>query len=283
MYEAYLQSASAKIKLILEKSVFDSIVQDEFFYSYIPSVKIIDHCENFDATIFIENRLKNNIEINYPNITYQYNTLNTKDLISLIEYVFERARQDRGIVCIHGAGAIVNNKAVICWGPATGMGKTSLAVELSKLDNMFYSDEKILIDLKNKKVVGRINKQYVSNDYWKNKLGNTSYFEPKNLAPDKEYDISLFVYPLICDQKEYLIDRWNSNKFAWHLYEETSRKIRGTSRVLFDNTFPVMPLDSFALSITRLNLVKNFTKNMNAVYYKGNLNYISNAIKNMSF
>lgn len=280
MNEVFLKSASAIVKLNVDIEIFKQIMEDEFFYAYIPSVKVIDYYEKYDATIYIQKNNVNSIEVNYPDTYYKYNSLNTKDIITLIEFIFERARQEKGIFCIHGASSIVNDKAVICWGPATGMGKTTLALALSNVDNHFYSDEKILIDMPKKKVVGRIKKIYISNDFWKEKFGNVRFYENDTSAFDKEYDISMFVYPLICDNKRIVLEKWNSNKFAWHLYEETSRKIRGTSRVFFNYSYPLASLDTFALSVTRLNMVKEFTDSTPSLYYKGNVDNIVEFVKN---
>lgn len=280
MNEVYLKSASAIIKLNVDIDTFKQIIEDEFFNAYIPSVKVIDYCEKYDAIIYVQNDNTNSIEVNYPNIYYRYTSLNTKDIITLIEFVFERARQEKGIFCIHGASSIVNDKAVICWGPATGMGKTTLALALSNIENQFYSDEKVLIDIPNKKVVGRIKKIYISNDHWKEKFGNVNFYENDTSAFDKEYDISMFVYPLICDNKQVILEKWNPNKFAWHLYEETSRKIRGTSRIFFNYTYPASSLDTFVLSVTRLNMVKEFTDSVLSIYYKGNIDSIVDFVKN---
>lgn len=148
-------------------------------------------------------------------------------------------------------------------------GKTTLALELAENNGLFYSDEKILIDLKNKKAVGRIKNQYLSNEYWKEKYGNKEYYEHTNLAKDIDYKISLLVQPIICEQSSYTLDIWDASKFLWHLYEESSRKIRGTSRIFFDNTYPAISLDTKTLALDRLNLLKEFVKNVPAVYFKG--------------
>lgn len=277
MDERYIKSATAIIKIRAEENILWAIVNDSFFASYIPSVKILDEedkIENINATITIEKIKENKLEINYPNIYYGCKQINTKDIISLIEYIMERARQEEGIICIHGAGAIRNNQLIACWGPATGMGKTSLALALMENGNLFYSDEKILIDLKNKKAVGRIKNQYVSNQYWKEKYGKEEYHEPINLACDIPYEIGLFIQPIICKQKDDRLDKWDENKFAWHLYEEASRKIRGTSRVFFENTYPAMTLDTEQIALQRLNLIKEFAKTVPAIYYKGKIDKI---------
>lgn len=280
MNEVFLKSASAIIKLDIEADTFKKIIEDEFFYAYIPSVRVIDRQEKYDATIYVNKSMVNSIEVNYPNVYYNYDSLNFKDIITLIEFVFERARQEKGVFCIHGAAVIVDDKAIISWGPATGMGKTTLALTLSIGENQFYSDEKVLIDFLNQKVVGRIKKIYLSNDYWKGKFGNNQFYENDISALDKEYDISMFIYPLICEEKNIVLDKWTPNKFAWHLYEETSRKIRGTSRVFFNYSYPVSSLDTFALSVTRLNMVKDFSNSVSSFYYKGNIESIVDHIKN---
>ena len=269
MNELFIKSAKAIIKLESNKEILDKIKDDEFFYSYIPSIEIIDTAKE-DRVIRIKQGKENKVTINSSVVTYTCKEVNTKDIIAFIEYVLERIRQEKGIICIHGAGAVINDKVVVTWGTTTGMGKTTLALELSK-GNQFYSDEKILIDLKKMKAVGRIKNQYLSNDYWKNKYGNNSFYVHDNLSEDKEYDIALFVQPIICDQKEYTLDKWDSKKFLWHLYEESSRKIRGTSRLLFDNSYPIMSFDNEEIAIKRLELLKKFTSIIPAVYYKGNL------------
>ena len=268
--EIYVKSASAIVKICSDEKTLSDITNDDFFSSYIPSALILNNSEKFDAVITIKKSSKNQIKLTYPNIELEYIDFNPKDAISLTEYILERARQEKGIICVHGASAIVDGKAIVCWGPATGMGKTSLALKLSE-DGMFYSDEKVLVDLINKKTVGRIKNQYVSNDYWRKKLGNSKYFVHENTAEDLEYEINLFSYGLICNQEEYIFDIWSSDKFLWHLYEESCRKIRGTSRMFFGNTYPVMSLDTEELAVNRMKLVKEFTKNVKAIYYKGNI------------
>lgn len=148
-------------------------------------------------------------------------------------------------------------------------GKTTLALALSKNSNLFYSDEKILIDLNNKKAIGRIKYQYISNQYWKEKYGNSPYYKHSNLSEDIAYEIGVFVYPIICEQNSYILDFWEQKKFLWHLYEESSRKIRGTSRIFFNNTYPAPSLDTENIALKRLNLLKSFVNDIPSIYFKG--------------
>lgn len=272
-------SAGAFIKLSISKEYYEQMIDDEFFYAYIPAVTICkeEHIE-YDAEIKIMKSSKNQIILKYPLIVLKSIKMNVKDIITLLEFVFERARQEKGIICIHGAAAIVNDKAVVCWGPATGMGKTSLALEISKGHN-FYSDEKVLIDLNLGCTAGGISRQYLSTNYWKEKFGDKNYLIHPNIISTKtNYPISLFVYGILCDQEKPFYEKWKSSKFFWHLYEESSRKIRGTSRMFFNFSYPIQSLDTHELSTKRLDLIKKFTDKYPTIYYKGDINTISSGI-----
>lgn len=128
MQEIYIKSSKAVVKVIAKETIISAIINDSFFYSYIPSVQVLNNVpKNIDAVIKVEDTTENILNINYPDIYYGYKKLNIKDIISLIEFIFERARQEKGIICIHGAGAIVNHKLIACWGTATGMRKNNFS------------------------------------------------------------------------------------------------------------------------------------------------------------
>lgn len=280
MKKIYFKSYTAIIKLIINEEEYNKIIGDDFLYSYIPSL-VISSKENSDAVIEISKGDNNQISFNYPKIIYQYTKFNSKDVISLIEYVFERAREEKGIICIHGAGAVYKNKLIVSWGGTTGMGKTTLALEIAK-NGSFYSDEKILIDLNNFCCVGRINRQYISNDYWRKKYKTKDKYLIFN-EDNNKYDIALFIQPIICCMDNYVLDIWDKDKFFWHLYEESCRKIRGTSRMFFEGTYPAISLDTFSLSLKRLELIKKFTSTIKGVYYKGNTDKIINQLDNLIY
>lgn len=274
MINAYFKSSRAIIKIIVNKEDYNRLIKDEFLYSYIPSLSIGTYKKS-DAIVELKKDKTNYIEFNYPYIVYHYTNFNSKDIISLIEYIFERARQEKNIICIHGAASIYDNKLVVAWGGTTGMGKTTFALELSKYGE-FYSDEKVLLDLDKVMGVGSIKNQYISNDYWK-KLYNTNspYIKLANTKKEK-YKINLLIHPIICNSNDYVLDKWDNDKFLWHLYEESSRKIRGTSRLFFDKNYPARSLDSFELASKRLELIKKFVHKVPCIYFKGN---IENALK----
>ena len=279
MNSIYIKSFESIVRVISTNTIINEIINNEFLYSYIPSVEVLEESNNYDAEIRINNSNNNNLILDYPNIVYEFKTLNIKDLVALIEYVLERSRQEKGIVCIHGAAFVKDNFLYISFGMTTGIGKSTLAIELSKdKDNKFYSDEKILIDLKNGISVGRLSKQYISNDKWSKLYKDKEYIDISNIPEKINYKVKMFIEPVICDQKEYIFNKWSKDKFLWHIYEESSRKIRGTSRIFFDNTLPAPSLDTKELSIKRLELLKEFILNVDAYYYKGNIDNIKSEL-----
>jgi len=74
------------------------------------------------------------------------------------------------------------------------------------------------------------------------------------------------------------MERWSSEKFEWHLYEELTRKIRATSRRLFKNSLPVPSLDTSIISQKRSSRVKEFVKFISCYYMSGTEEQISKGI-----
>ena len=275
MNNIFIKSAVSIVKVEASDKIINEIISNEFLYSYIPSVEVINNSKDYDAKITINESNKNNLSLDYPNIIYDFKKLNIKDVIALIEYVLERGRQEKGVICIHGAGFIMNDLLYITFGMTTGIGKSSLALLLSNYgSNKFYSDEKILIDLKRCISVGRIPKQYISNEYWSNLYKKKEYVDIENISDKTNYKIKMFIEPVLCNQDEYVFNKWSKEKFLWQIYEESSRKIRGTSRIFFDNTQPALSLDTQSLSQKRLDLLKDFISNIDTYYYKGNIENI---------
>lgn len=274
----YLKSSKAVIKVMAGKEVINDILNDDFLDAYIPSVKVLKSSTDYDATINFTKCDMNAIKNDNNNYKMFFNKENTKDFITFIEYVFERIRQEKGIICIHSSGAIVDDKLIVCWGTTTGIGKSTLAYELSKYGS-YYSDEKILIDLKTSTCCGRIKKQYISNNELKKQFGDDYFYKNENISSKENYKIAMFIEPVICNQEEYIYDEWKVEKFKWHLYEESCRKIRGTTRVYFDGTYPAESYDDFSLAKNRLKLIESFVKKNKAVYYKGNTKNIIKMLK----
>ncbi len=267
-----IKSYNAIICLSGEKESIEIIKNDVFLLAYIPSCEVLlEEKSDYDCSVSISKSEENYIDIKYPIAEYKYKEFNVREVISLVEFMLERARQEKGVLCIHGACSLINNEAFITWGGATGMGKSSLALELSEQEGAeFYSDEKILIDINTFSVVGGINKLYLHTPYWKEKFGEKEYVDIP--FKNNSHPIKSFLYPCIVDgASKVIVEQWETSKFEWHLWEESCRKIRATSRRFFNYTESAQSLDNAKLSKKRIIFIKNLIKSIPCYYVSGDM------------
>lgn len=252
----------------------EKLIKSDFLYRYIPEIKIDQLGNKTDATLDLK-RGASRIMLKYPRAEYRNKSVDVNDVLSLAEYLLERARQSRGYYCMHGAAVEVRGKAIIFWGGASGMGKTALAKYFSKqADCIWFSDEKVVIDLKHSTVVGGVGSAYFNK-------GEKNVYDKLALRKKMELPIAMFVYPFVTSVPNKLTwDRWTSEKFDWHLFEEMNRKIRGTSRRVFSNIEPLPPLDDMTLARKRNALIGNMAKRMPCYYAQGEAKAIAAAIRN---
>jgi len=272
-FSTAVKSISAVI--IIKSDYHDDIKKirlSNFLKSYIPNASIEKLTAKADCVLTIK-RGQPRIDLLYPLATYYCRSFDEKDVISLAEYLLERARQKSNLYCLHGSTCLIDGQAVIFWGGASGLGKTSLCQKLSEeFGAEWLADEKIVIDLKNEKIVGGIKVAYLKNS----KHQPLKYqSEPKKSVP-----IAFFVQPLLMPDscRELIFDKWPMEKFRWHLFEEANRKIRATSRLFFNGTEPVLSLDTLPLARQRIKLIKKFTKKHYCYYARGNYSNIGGKI-----
>ena len=234
-----------------------------FLRRYIPNVIISERASGEDCELVIK-KGKDRIDVQYPRAIYYSDKFNEKDVISLAEYLLERARQESGLYCIHGSACMVEGRTVVFWGGASGMGKTTLCDKLQKYGAVWFADEKIIIDSSNNQICGWINTAYL-----KNKKNN---FRQISAVDRQSIPIAFFIYPLLTDDScsKLIFDKWPSEKFQWHLFEEFNRKIRATSRLFFSSREPVLPIDTLALARKRVAVVKNIVKQSENYFARGN-------------
>ena len=170
-------------------------------------------------------------------------------------------------------------KVALVTGGASGMGKTRMALKISKNTNSsMYSDEKTILNLNKKLIQGGVNTAYLSKPFLKKMFDGDNYLKfniNKSTIP-----INFFVYPYVEEENtgKPIIEKWESDKFEWHLYEELSRKIRGTSRRFFNMSVPAQSLDTSLISKRRSDEIKHFTKEVPCYFMKGSEEQIEKAI-----
>lgn len=244
---------SASVNMLLSIDCSYDIFGNDFLESYIPSVfyrEIEYEGEMYDLIIKKSNTVKfSKNEIG--SFIFEYNEQTTyRDLISVIEYVFEYLRNMARIYCLHGSACLIGDHLLVFWGGASGMGKTRTAKLLSdKLGAVFIFDEKIL--LSSEGVVGGINKMYTHKEVYKSR---TEFLNlPKSFLTDKPQRkvIFFYVHNLGDSSNEFEFRLFDEKEFSWHLYEELTRKIRGCSRRVNNFSIPLMSLDDDIISHDR--------------------------------
>lgn len=283
--ELFLKSGGISLKLICEnKKLLTKIIQNDFFEKYIPGFNMSVDTYAMATLELLNEEVSFNFET-FPEIKIGINGLNEKDIISLIELVFERARQEAGIYCIHSACSIYQNKAVIFWGGASGMGKTRLARLLADNNGVFYSDEKTLINAHTLEVTGGVPYLYLDKKFWSNHINNKnndSYYKTEN-SSIKSIPIGLFIYGFGIDGSDFSCDLWKPEKFEWHLYEELSRKIRAVSRRVKNGDITVPSIDSRQNGDSRIHNVRNITKTIPCYSLQGSPESVITFIKKLKY
>lgn len=277
----YLSSTPNCVLKIESRNIdlIDQIKSSDFIFKYIPGVK-------FET----ESNIKEDVSINildsgqifditkYPGISINGLRLSIKDIISLIELVFERVRQEKKIYCIHSSCALYKGRAIIFWGGASGLGKTRIAFELGNLTNgRLYSDEKTLIDPTSRKVVGGIGYLYAEKPFYKDGLFG-SPDDDKYIKRGGDtlscFPIEELVYVNVNESEQFINDLWDQDKFEWHLYEELSRKIRAISRRVDNGLEPISSIDTPSIAQKRAIHTRNFTSEVKCYYLSGSVKNI---------
>lgn len=246
-----LSSASVTARLeFKDPSVAEKVMSNDFLYQYIPALSKPSTLNRSDVRILVTETNELPDFSKYPNLEIGAKGMSEKDIISLIELVFERARQEKAVYCIHSSSVVYKDKLVVFWGGATGMGKTRLAHEFIGHGASFYSDEKTLVDFSSLSGAGGI---------------AGGHLKTKILFPK----VGLFVYGFGIDGANLSIEKWSSRHFKWHLYEELGRKIRAISRMVKNQTVSIPSADSQKNADARLKLTKEFTEKIHCYFLQG--------------
>jgi hypothetical protein len=268
-YSLIIGSSGSLVKIVSNNNEWiDLLRHSPFLKRYIPAVRI--DCEGDAQSILTLKVGKTHFRLLSPKQAEYSNTVfDERDIVSVVEYLLEYLRSSLGLYCLHASGVVLKSKGIIFWGGASGMGKTRMALALHKnYGARFYSDEKIILDLSKKTMVGGIPYAYLSKPSLKK-----SYDLSDFLLFDQIHEhvpIGLLVHVYIEDSTQgFHVEKWSEEKFNWHLYEELSRKARGTSRRLFGNSVPILSIDRATTAQKRCDDVNRFTKESTCYYIRG--------------
>lgn len=259
------------------------ILEDDFTYHHVPNSKKI-HSGKCDVRLFQGKNMNELIFLDYPMCKFKED-LSPRDIVSLGEYLLERKRQERsGYYSLSSSTASKGDNAVTFFGGATNLGKTSSMLELvQNYAYDFFSDEKTVIDLDRKTVVGGSQSIPTRKNTIKEKINgkNNSSFQKLNHKDLGIKQASLFIYPHIDNGLENpIFYQFNSLDFHWVLTREFSGIIRGVVRLIDNFTYPVPSIDTLELSKLRVKRTKKFTEEVPCFYYQGSTKQISKFVDN---
>ncbi len=241
-----------------------------FWNEYIPAVSMQSTSKLPELTV----KLGDVFCWNKKNITATNTETDLRSLVVIVGALLERKRQRRRLYQVHGSAVAINDKAVVLIGGMSGIGKTSLAIALQNAPNAeFIGDEKFVLNGKKQTVVAACP---LSKD--NNKTGASL---ATRTQPPKPVPLQLVIFPVITDELDITVHKFDSLKLFWHLYEESSRDIRNLNFLY--NGFSETK-DSFDTKSTmnhRLTDIKKISETVPAYFIRGNLSKVSEWIYNL--
>jgi len=278
MNSIYLKSYNSICKISSSSSsVLEKICSSENEYSLsmmVPSSSVIDgHHQKVDVELDVieDNSALYKMIEQYPFFKIIGSEINHKDIVACSEYLFERSRQEKGIYNLHSSCIGNENSCAIIYG-SSKCGKTVLSLEASQNYGLnFLSNERALINLKKRRLVGGctyVKLENYHNDIFLNFKDVFGISLENNFSGN--YDIRLLVKPNIdSGLKELCVDRIDIKDAEWELYPELSSRIKGTNKRMNNFTFPLDSLDTKELARKRMASLGDFLKRVPVYFVRG--------------
>lgn len=280
MEELLIKSHGAKCKLKASKGLIDKILNEDFLYHYIPGVEIGSLDEDVDVEFEENPNLERKAKIDFPKAEFT-SGVEYRSIISTVDYLLERVRQERNrIYCLNSATASQNSSAVTFWGGATNLGKTSSMLELVMERGFdFYSDERTLLCLDKKSVVGGSRTVATRKPILKDRTGEQKEFY--NCSPvEGSKNLELMIYPhLDHGLKNPIFYQFSPKDFHWLLSREFGVNIRGAIKYIDDYSYPLPSIDTQELAEKRTLETKKFTSEVPCYYFQGSLSQVSSFVE----
>lgn len=277
-------------------SLFEEIINFDFTYKYIPSVQLKKLSSEHIQDDFFHLKITDTSE---ENLHFQFEktcatlvcslglNVNLRDIVSVIDYCLDYVRQGAGVYNIHGSSVTKDDKGIIIIGSISGLGKTSLALNLCTQHGFkFVGDEKMLISSDGNIIGGAKMIEFNKPGLFKSvnpDLNNKKIEDLSKLISieDASCRLSLVIQPLIVTGAKLDVEEWPEIKTEWHLYEEMSRKIRGISRRISNFSYPLDSIDTFEIAQKRINTAKHISKQAKGYCIRGDLKSVMSEIINL--
>lgn len=280
MEELIIKSHGAKCNLKASKDLIDKILSEGFLYHYIPDVEVGTSNEDVDVEFEENPNLERKAKINFPKAEFT-SGIEYRSIISTVDYLLERVRQEKeGIYCLNSATASQNSSAVTFWGGATNLGKTSSMLKLIMERGFdFYSDERTLLCLNKKSVVGGSRTVATRKPVLKDRTGEQGEFCIFSPAKGPK-NIDLMIYPhLDHGLKKPIVYQFSPKDFYWLLLREFGVNIKGAIKYIDDYSYPLPSIDTQELAEKRTLETKKFTAEVPCYYFQGSLSQVSSFVE----
>ncbi len=254
----------------------------EFVDKKIPGGRIDTYLSNSrDIRLGVYRSNDYRIRENYPNFEVFCPEVNYRDVLALSDYLLERVRQEEGIYNLHSSTVGKGDLCIVIYG-ASKSGKTVISIEASQNHGLdFLTNERTLIDLEAKKIVGGCSLLDIAPYHWKAfpKLNGKTELRLEKLG-DKRPIIKGIVYPSIdSGQTEIIVDQKDLVGTEWLLYPEFTSRIRGVNKRMFNFSYPLDSLDTKDLARKRMRDLCRFVKKVPFYFVRGKKEAISEFIK----
>lgn len=281
MNKIYLNNYNFLCEVLFESAeLFNLVRNSEFWKVYSPDLHMTTEILKPDFQIFVDSKF---IEVSIFNNVLQIPSENIlpEDVITIVDYVYEAQRNANGIYTLNSSVCVYQDlEGIIFFGGSTAMGKTTLVRYMSSEDNFsMYSDDKVLIDLNNLKIINgskyiHLNKTSLITEFNETK----DHVVLKDDKNNNNIKISLFVYGYLTPSfSEHEI--WSKEKFVWHIYEAVTKRIRGVTRRINNGLLALPSLDTQALSRKRIIDIHNLCDNVQCLFIKGSSENITSVVK----
>lgn len=288
-----ISSGGCCLKVKSSREIIKMLDEFDFIDRYIPNC-VINYFSSLkvDDEILIDSQRDNSLNFEFTEgqaiLSCELGkNVNLYDIVTVIEYYLEYIRQKNNIFCFHGSAVSYQGKGILLFGPMSGQGKTTLALNLClRRGYKFIGDEKILVD-KFLNIIGGTRHVF----YNKPSLRKSIKENFHNLSEDellskvdlqnKSARIFAIVQPMLFMNVDMLeVEKWKREKINFHIYEELSRKIRGISRRIDKYSYPLQSIDCGNISSKRSKFAINLSKNVLAYTMWGGVDRIIDRINN---
>jgi hypothetical protein len=217
--------------------VLERILSSDRLYNFIPLAKEAGEEEKTEVFVHAEVG-KFECRVSYPFAEYMNDSLNPNDLAVLAGHLLERARQERGVYCLHSNAVDILGDGVVMFGPPHS-GKTVLSLLLARAGKGRVISNECTLVADAGRIEGEL-KRIRLNPFVSKYIGGE---EADGLVGHGNPKLRMFVHPLLSAERVFL--PYNDvESIVWDLIGQTDIFIRGINKAVRDGLHGMYVLPS---------------------------------------